>query len=87
MKNRIDKKIMNLGFVKTDENDLCVVYKRSTDGYQHVVALLHKASGKHLIQSYDPTLCDKNGIGNTAVGLTYKENMLFLKKMRKLGWC
>lgn len=86
MKNRIDKKIMKLGFVKTEESDLCVVYKRKANGYQHVVALLYKTSGKHLIQSYDPHLYDNNGIGNTAVGLTYKENMLFLKKMRKLGW-
>ena len=86
MKSRIDKKILKLGFVKTQENDLCVIYKRDIDGYQHVVALLYKTSGKHLIQSYDQTLCDKYGIGNTSVGLTYKENMLFLKKMRKLGW-
>ena len=86
MRGKIDKRILKLGFVKTVENKFCVIYERNIDGYLHKVALIYKTSGRHLIQSYDPTLCDEQHIGNTSVGLTYKENRLFLKKMKRLGW-
>lgn len=36
--------------------------------------------------NYDPDLFDSKNIGNTCVGLTYKETKLFLKKMKKKGW-
>jgi hypothetical protein len=49
------------------------------------VTLLHKNSGKHILQSYDPALYDAKAIGNTSVGLTYKELTLFAKKMKQIG--
>lgn len=80
-----DEKIANLGFVKTQENSYGVSYVRYMDGFCQIVDLLHKASGRHLLQSYDKDLMDENMIGNTCVGLTYKEAKLFLRKMKQNG--
>lgn len=82
---KTDKKLEKLGFTKIEEDKFGTIYKRHNEHYDQTVALLHKNSGKHLIQSYDPNLYDTKKIGNTAVGLTYEENRLFLKKMRELG--
>lgn len=86
--DKIDKKLAKLGFIKVAEDEYGVAYLREGKdknySYDHIVALLHKSSGHHIIQSYDPALSDTLGIGNTAIGLTYEENMLFLKKMKKL---
>ena len=49
------------------------------------VDIWHKASGRHILQSYDRDLMDEKKIGNTNVGLTGYEMKLFLKKMKKLG--
>lgn len=56
--------------------------------YSQRVDILHKKSGKHLIQSYQEDV-NKDGFNNV-VGLTYKELKLFMKKYRQLkrrfGW-
>ncbi len=84
----VDDKLRGLRFIKTEDNEYAVTYERLDTKYKfvQVVALLHKASGKHIIQSYDASLGDDKGIGNTCVGLTYEEARLFLKKMKKKGW-
>lgn len=90
----IDQKIEDLGFKKVTENQFVVVYERDNSlyadnkkhGYRQVVSLAHKRSGNHILQSYDPDLFDDKNIGNTCVGLTYKEIKLFLKKMKRKGW-
>ena len=51
-----------------------------------VLDIRHKKDGRHIIQSYDKDLFDKEGIGNTGVGLTYYETKLALKKMKKKKW-
>ena len=48
--------------------------------------LLHKLSGRHIVQSYDPYLMDEQNIGNTCVGLTMYEMKLCIKKMKQMGW-
>lgn len=90
----IDDKIADLGFRKVTDNQFVVLYERQNEGfnqekhygYTHVVSIAHKRSGNHIIQSYDAYLFDNQHIGNTCVGLTYKEMKLFLKKMKKKGW-
>jgi len=84
----VDKKIEDLGFKKIDDNNYIVIYERDNKqyGYRQVVALCHKKSGKHIIQSYDKELFDNLGIGNTCVGLTYYETKLILKKMKQKKW-
>lgn len=82
----IDEKLADIGFVRNDEDGICI-YRRKDDKYGYIqeVVLMHKASGRHILQSYDPELGDDKGIGNTCVGLTGYEMKLFLKKMKQLN--
>lgn len=84
----IDKKIKELGFKKVADNKYAVSYERldKVFGYTQCVDILHKASGRHILQSYDKNLSDSLGIGNTSVGLTGYEMKLFYKKMKKMGY-
>ena len=88
MFKNIDKKFEEIGFIKTKENEYQVIYERENKDFNftHVLVICCKASGKHIVQSYDKDLFDTKGIGNTCVGLTYYEMKLASKKMRKLGW-
>lgn len=83
----VDDKLRDLGFIKETEDEHGAVYVRTDNGlgFQQMVSLLRKASGKHILQSYDRYLFDCEGVGNTCVGLTYKELRLFTKKMKQLG--
>lgn len=84
----IDEKFRDLGFIKIIDNNLHVRYERINDYFEfiHVIEIIHKKNGKHIIQSYDKELHDSKGIGNTCVGLTYYETKLVLKKMKQKGW-
>ena len=83
----VDEKLADIGFRKIKEDKYGVTYKRKDDEHSFVqtVDILHKASGRHLLQSYDAELTDQKMIGNTCVGLTGYEMKLFLRKMRKIG--
>lgn len=81
----LDQKIADLGFKETKNDKFGIEYERCDGLYMHKVALLHKANGKHILQSYDPALCVPGKIGNTAVGLSYRELVLFAKKMKQIG--
>lgn len=84
----VDERFAEIGFVKVEENKYGVIYERRIDkhDYTQTLNLLHKANGKHIIQSYDGNLMDEKGIGNTGVGLTIYEAKLCIKKMREIGW-
>lgn len=84
----VDEKFAEIGFVKVEEDEYGVTYTRKNDKYNYTqtLALLHKASGRHLIQSYDADLMDEQKIGNTCVGLTMYEAKLCIKKMKQMGW-
>ncbi len=84
----IDEKFEEIGFAKVEQNNYGVIYERENTkhNYKQTLHLLHKENGKHLIQSYDKTLMDKKGIGNTGVGLTMYEAKLCIKKMKEIGW-
>lgn len=83
----VDEKLNDIGFVKIEEDKYGVRYERKNSKYNFTqsVDILHKASGRHILQSYDSELIDQKKIGNTCVGLTGYEMKLFLKKMKKLG--
>lgn len=68
----VDEKLAEIGFKKIEENRYCAAYERHDDnhGYTQRVSIMHKSSGKHILQSYDKDLFDSKGIGNTCVGLT-----------------
>lgn len=88
MFKNIDKKFEEIGFIKVKENEYGATYERKNEKYNYtqVLAIIHKANGKHIVQSYDKDLMDSKEIGNTCVGLTYYETKLALKKMKKLGY-
>lgn len=83
----VDDKLADIGFQKIKEGQYGVRYKRKDDEHSFVqtVDIFHKASGRHLLQSYDAGLTDQKMIGNTCVGLTGHEMKLFLKKMKQIG--
>ena len=81
-----DEKFKEIGFIKVREDEYGVVYERKESSFIQRLDLLHKASGKHILQSYDPTLFDNKTIGNTCVGLTMYEIKLCFKKMKEMGW-
>lgn len=84
----IDKKFEEIGFIKIKENEYGALYERLNGDFKYTQSLhlLHKASGLHIIQSYDKNLFDEKRIGNTCVGLTMYETKLCLKKMKQMGW-
>lgn len=84
----VDEKLADIGFVKVEDNGYVVTYERYDEKYNYtqVVGILHKASGRHIVSSYDKDLFDEKQIGNCAVGLTYYEMKLVLKKMKEKGW-
>ncbi|MCI5587872.1 MAG: hypothetical protein MR384_08330 [Lachnospiraceae bacterium] len=82
----VDEKLAEIGFTKEKEDKYGCVYKRKDKkyGYTQEVEILHKKSGRHILQSCDPYLGDDKGIGNTCVGITGYEMKLFLKKMKRM---
>lgn len=81
----IDEKFEDIGFKKVKEDKYGVVYERYDEKYKYkqVLDILHKASGKHIIQSYDGTNTASE-LFSPMVGLTGYEMKLALKKMKKL---
>lgn len=82
--SRIDAKLAKMGFEKVRENEHGAEYVKDCNEYIHTVAILHKNSGRHILQSYDSNLTDQHGIGSTNIGLTYTELRMFAKKMKKM---
>ena len=84
----VDEKFEEIGFKKLDESKFGATYERIVSKYKFVqiVDILHKKSGRHIVQSYDLNLGDTKKIGNTCVGLTMYEMKLCLKKMKQMGW-
>ena len=81
----IDEKFSEIGFTKVKENEYSANYERSTKfGYVQCLDLVHKASGMHIIQSYEKGL-NTDGFNNS-VGLTMYEAKLCRKKMKRMGW-
>ena len=82
----VDERLSDLGFTKIGDNDYGVHYEREIKEYNYIqiISINHKASGKHIMLSYQKDV-NTNGYNN-AVGLTYLETKLFLKKMKQKGW-
>lgn len=64
------------------ENEYGVCYRREVSEFNYIQRLdiLHKANGRHLIKSYQEGL-NFDGFNN-AVGLTYEETKLAMRKYR-----
>ena len=88
MFKNIDKKFEEIGFIKVSEDKYGAFYERydKEHNFTQVLAIVYKANGNHVIQSYDRDLFDEDCMGNVCVGLTYYETKLALKKMKKMGY-
>lgn len=84
----VDERFAEIGFTKTIEDEYGAVYERTVDHYGFIqrIDLLHKASGRHIAQSFDSNLIDQENIGSTCVGLSMYEMKLCIKKMKQMGW-
>ena len=84
----VDEKFERIGFMKVRENNHIVSYERYDDEFKftQTLDLIHKNSGRHIVQSYDRDLMDEKRIGNTCVGLNMYEMKLCIKKMKQMGW-
>lgn len=97
----IDRKLFEqFGFEKVKENEYGVYYERYDEKYKftQVVCIISKASGKHLIQSYDkttlnvcesdatkPVKCVNEGCGiECAMIPLINKKILYMKK--KYNW-
>lgn len=82
----IDGKFEKIGFTKIQDDKYAVEYERPNGKYIHALRIIHKTSGRHIMQSYDPDLMDTKNIGCTAIGLTSYETILCVLKMWVKGW-
>lgn len=81
-----DRGLAKLGFEKDFDLPYIVQYVRYNQkfNYHQIVEIVHKGSGRHLINSYQR---DVNSEGfNNSVGLTGIEFKLLLRKMKSCGW-
>ena len=80
----LDKLMKKYGYEKTDENRYGAYYKkREPQGYDHIVCVISKASGKHLMQSYDAQTFEvNNDFLNEAVGVEIPVLLLMWPR-----WC
>lgn len=81
----VDEKLAEVGFIKDEESELCVNYKKNVKEYRYVqiLEIQHKASGIHTIHSYEEGV-NKDGYNNS-VGIPLYVAKLALKKARKMG--
>lgn len=84
----VDERLKDLGFEKVEAEDKYGAFYRrvvpinSDYNYIHRLDILYKASGRHLIHSYEEGT-NSDGFNNT-VGLTYEITKLAMKKYRQL---
>lgn len=83
----IDKAMEKYGYTKTKENEYGVYYqKREAQGFDHIVCVIHKANGKHLMQSYDAEAHKVNGdFFNSVCGVEIPVLVLMWLKAKWLG--
>lgn len=81
----VDEKLADIGFIKDEESEFCVNYKKNIEkyGYVQILEIQHKKSGIHTIHSYEEGI-NKDGYNNS-VGLSLYATRLALKKAKKMG--
>ena len=84
----IDKAMEKYGYTKTDENKYGAHYKkREPQNFDHVVCVICKASGRHIMQSYDAEVHKVNGdFFNSACGVEIPVLLLMWLKAKYLSF-
>lgn len=85
----IDKMMTKYGYTKTEENEYGVRYeRREPQNYDHIVCIVCKESGRHLMHSYDAELIDVPGrtwAVNDGVGVEIPVLLLMWLKAKYLA--
>lgn len=83
----IDRMMEKRGYEKTNENGHGVYYeKHEPQGYIHVVCVIKKSSGKHLMQSYDAqTFKANNDYINSSAGVEIPVLLLMWLKAKQMA--
>lgn len=83
----IDKIMKKYGYEKTEESEHGVFYnKREPQGYDHVVCVIFKFGGKHLMQSYDKEVIKANGrYINSVAGVEIPVLLMMWMKAKYIG--
>lgn len=83
----IDRLMEKRGYKKTNENGHGVYYeKREPQGYIHIVCVIKKSSGKHLMQSYDAqTFKVNNDYINSVAGAEIPILLLMWLKAKQMA--
>jgi len=81
----IDEQLEDIGFIKLKEDEYGACYVKDINQfcYRHRLDILHKASGNHIVQSYEEALNSVNF--NNCVGLTAIEMKLAYRKLKQLS--
>lgn len=86
----IDKMMKKYGYTKTKENEYGVYYqKREPQNYDHIVCVISKASGRHILQSYDAETIRVPGRAwavNEGAGVEIPVLLLLWMKAKYLGF-
>lgn len=90
----IDKLLKNKGYMLNEENKYGAVYEKYIKEYDfvHVINILHKASGHHIVQSYDKHVHnvrvedDKYDYINAVCGLDTRLLLLLWMKTKYLSF-
>jgi hypothetical protein len=78
----VDERFAELGFFKVHESEYGARYEKRCAKYVHVIAIVSKRTGKHVIQSYEKAV--NKECFNNAVGMTELEASAALDKLREL---
>lgn len=83
----LDKLIKKYGYLLVKENKYGVYYeKQEEQGFTHVICILHKTNGKHLMQSYDKEVLEVNrNYINCVCGIEIPLLILMWLKAKVLG--
>jgi hypothetical protein len=81
-----DKMFEKLGYTKVEGSDFDIAYEKTDHkfGFIHVIEFGHKASGNHLVHSYEKAV-NTDGFTNS-VGLTIPEIKAIKRKFKELKW-
>ena len=84
----IDKAMKKYGYTKTAENEYGARYSKwEPQGFNHIVCVLHKASGKHMLQSYDEKVLEVGGdFVNSVCGVEIPVLLLMWLKAKYLSF-
>lgn len=84
----INKLMKKYGYFLVKENKYGIYYeKQEKQGYTHVICIVHKVSGKHILQSYDKNVLNMNGnYINETCGVEIPILLLMWFKAKILGF-